>query len=289
LRASPTPERYLGAFRRGLAERGYAEGRDYVLVYRFGDGDPRRLPELAAALVAAGVSVILTEGQFATQAARSASKAVPIVMTTSPDPVRAGLVDSLARPGGNVTGLASQPHELSGKLLELLKELVPGLERVALIITRSAWELLRSEMTEAARTLGLDMVRIELVLSDIDAAVRRAVAEKAQGAVVRGRPLFSAAQAKFMVERAAAYRLPAIYESRDFAEFGGLASYGVDAPDLYRRAATFVDKILKGSKPAELPIEQPTKFELAINLKAAKALGLAISPSLLARAHEVIE
>jgi len=289
LRASPTPELYLNAFRRGLGERGYAEGRDYVLVYSFGDGDSRRLPKLAAVLVAAGVSVILTEGQYATQAARSATKTIPIVMTTSPDPVRAGFVDSLARPGGNVTGLASQPHELSGKLLELLKEIVPGLARVALIMPRSAWELFRAEMTEAVRTLGLDMVHIELALSDIDAAVRQAVLEKAQGAVVRGRPLFSAVQVKFMVERAAAHRLPAIYEARDFVEFGGLASYGVDAPDTYRRAATYVDKILKGAKPAELPIEQPTKFEFVINMKAAKALGLTISPTLLARAHDVIE
>ncbi len=289
LRSSPTPERLLNAFRRGLAERGYAEGRGYAFVYRFGDGDSRKLPELAAALIADGVDVIVTEGSSAAQAARAATDRIPIVMTTSPDPVRAGVVESLARPGGNVTGFSSQMTEIGGKLLQLLKEIVPGLARVALIMARPAWDVFRTEMTEAVRTLGLDMVHIELALSDIDAAVRQAIAEKTQAAVVRGRPFFSTAHAKFMVERAAAHRLPVIYESRDFVEFGGLAAYGVDVPDLYRRAATYVDKILRGAKPSDLPVEQPTKFELVINLKTAKALGLTISPSLLARADEVIE
>ncbi len=191
LRSSPTPERWLDAFRHGLAESGYAEGRNYVLVFRFGDGDSRKLPELATALVAAGVDVTVTEGSLAARAARAATGTIPIVMTTSPDPVRAGLADNLARPGGNVTGLASQMGELSGKLLEFLKAVVPGLARVALIMARPAWDAFRPEMTEAARALGLDIVPIELGLTDTDAAVRQAVAAKAQPAVVRGRPFFS--------------------------------------------------------------------------------------------------
>jgi putative ABC transport system substrate-binding protein len=289
LRSSPTPGRFLDALRRGLLERGYVEQRGYVFVPRYGDGDARRLPELAAALVAAGVDVIVTEGLFAARAARAATTTIPIVMTTSPDPVRAGLVSSLARPGGNVTGLVSQATDVSGKLLELLSEIVPKLARVALIMGRPAWDLFRAETMDAARALRLDMIYIELVLSDIDAAVRQAIAAQAQAAAVRGRPLFSTAQARLMVERAAAHRLPVIYESRDFVDYGGLASYGVDVPDLYRRAATFVEKILKGARPADLPIEQPTKFELVINLKTAKALGLTVPPTLLARVDEVIE
>ena len=289
IRSSPTPQRNLDALRRGLSERGYDEGRGYAFVYRFGDGDSRHLPVLAVALVGDGVNVIVTEGLLAAQAARAATETIPIVMTTTPDPVRTGLVASLARPGGNVTGLSSQPAEIGGKLLELLKEIVPKLARVALIMVRPAWDEFGARIREAARTLALDIVPIELGVSDIDAAIRRAIIERAQAAVVVGRPYFSTDHAKLIVERAAIHRLPIIYESREFVDFGGLAAYGVDVPDLYRRAATYIDKILKGAKPAELPIEQPTKFEMMINLKTAKALSLTISDSILLRADEVIE
>lgn len=287
LRISPIPERSLEALRRGLAEYGYVEGQGFVFVYRFGSGNHRDMPKLAAALVAAGIDVIVTEGNFVTQAARSATTAIPIVMATSPAPQERGLVESLARPGGNVTGNSSQATELTGKLLETIKEIVPGLGRVANIAPPMG--LFRAETAAAARILGLEIVEIDLDLSDIDATLRRAAAAQAQAVVVRGRPFFSTAAAKLTIERAAFHRLPAIYESRDFVEMGGLVSYGLDVPDHYRRAATYVAKILKGTKPADLPIEQPNTFELVINLRTAKQLGLAVPQLLLVRADAVIE
>ncbi|MDQ3900878.1 MAG: ABC transporter substrate-binding protein [Actinomycetota bacterium] len=289
LRSSPLPDRSLDALRRGLTAKGYIEGQGFVLVSRFGDGNPGRLPNLATALVTAGVDVIVTEGVLATQAARTATATIPIVMATSPDPQQAGLIESLSHPGGNITGLTSQATDMSGKLLELAKEMMPGLARVALIMPRSTWDLFRAETMAAARTLGLQVLPVDLDLSDIDAGLRQAVAERAQAGIVRARPLFSIAQVKSTVESAAAHRLPVIYESRDFVEFGGLMAFGVDVPDHYHRVAWYVDQILRGAKPADLPVEQPTKFELVINLKTAKALGIELPPTLLARANEVIE
>ena len=289
LRVSPPPARSLVALRRGLAAKGYTEGRQYVFVFRFGDGDVRGLSELATALVTDGVDVIVTEGNQGAQAARVASGTIPIVMATSADPQRAGLIESLSRPGRNVTGHSSQATEMSGKLLQFAKEIVPGLTRVAHIAHRTAWELFGAETITAARSLALEIVPIDLALPDVEAALQQAVDARAKVAVVRGRPNFSSKDARLIVERAAAHRLPIIYESRDFVEFGGLMAFGVDVPDLYLRAATYVDKILKGAKPADLPVEQPTKFELVINLKTAKALGLEVPPTLLARADEVIE
>ncbi len=283
------PERSLEALRRGLAANGYTEGPGFVFVYRFGTGDRRDLPELAAALVAAGIDVIVTEGNFATEAARAATGAIPIVMATSAAPQEAGLIESLSRPGRNVTGLSSQAVEVSGKLLELLKEMVPGLARVAQIAPPSALDLFRVETSAAARTLGVEIVEIALAMPDVDAALRQAVVARVQAAVVRGRPFFSTVLAKLTVERAAIHRLPVIYESRDFVEMGGLLSYGLDVPDHYRRAAIYVAKILKGAKPADLPVEQPNKFEFVINLRAAKELGLAVPQLLFARADQVIE
>jgi putative ABC transport system substrate-binding protein len=289
LRSSPTPVRNLDALRRGLAEKGYAEGRGVVFVYRFGDGDPRQLPELAAALVAAGVDVIVTEGNVNALAARAATRTVPIVMATSADPQKAGIVESLSRPGGNVTGHSSQAIETTGKLMELAKELVPGLARIAFIGPPPVWPLFRAEATAAARTLGLEVLPIDVALPDFEGAFQQAAAARAQAALLRGRPYFSVAHAKLAAEHATAHRLPVIYEGREFVEVGGLAAYGVDVPDLYRRAATYIDKILRGAKPADLPIEQPTKFELVVNLKTAKALGITIPQSILLRADEVIE
>jgi putative ABC transport system substrate-binding protein len=289
LRAAPLPHRWLEAFRQGLAAKGYVEGRNVVFVPAFGEGDSPNVADLATALVAKGVDLIVSEGGTVTHAARTASGSIPILMASSPDPVRLGLVQSLSRPGGNVTGLVSQPIELTVKLQELVREIVPGVPRVALIMPRIAWDAFGDQSMAAARALGQDIVHIELDLADIDAAFRRAVAERVQAAVVRGRPFFSLAQAKVLVERAAAHRLPAVYETRDFAELGGLVALGVDMADQYRRLADYVDRIVTGSKPADLPVEQPTQFELVVNRGTARALGIAIPPTILARADEVIE
>ena len=289
LRASPTPDRSLAALRQGLAAMGYAEGQGFVFVPGFGDGDTRRLPQLAAAMVAAGIDIIITEGLVTALAARSATTTIPIVMASSPDPQRGGLIDSLSRPGGNVTGLSSQADEASGKLLEFIKELVPGLSRVVIFAGRVAWDSFGAETSASARQLGLEIVRADLDIPDFDALLRQAVTDRAQAGVVRGRPFLADAQARSIVERAAAHRLPIVYESRDFAEFGGLMAFGVDLPAQYRRVAWYVDQILRGAKAAELPVEQPIKFELLINLRAAKALGITVPAVLLARADEVLE
>ncbi|MFL5038185.1 MAG: ABC transporter substrate-binding protein [Xanthobacteraceae bacterium] len=288
LRPSPIPARSLAGLRRGLAIKGYTEGLDYVFVFGFGDGDVRGLPKLAATLVADGADIIVTEGDVSTQAARAASDTIPIVMATSPDPLKSGLIDSLSRPGRNVTGHSSQAAEISGKLLELATEIVPGVRRVAHIANRTTWDLFGAETTAAARSLGLDLVPIDLVLPEVEAALQQAAAQ-AKVAIVRGRPFFSSDDARSTVERAAAHRLPVIYESRDFVEIGGLLALGVDVPDLYVRVATYLDKIFKGAKPADLPVEQPTKFELAVNMKTAQALGIKIPEAILVRADEVIE
>src|SRR5712692_4726863 len=231
LRVSPIPPRSLAALRRGLAARGYAEGRQYVFVFRFGDGDARALSELATTLVGDGVDIIVTEGNTGTLAARGASESIPIVMATSADPQRSGLIESLSRPGRNVTGHSSQATEMSGKLLELAKEFVPGLSRVAHIGHRITWDLFRAETLAAAQSLALKVVPIDLALPDSEKALQQAVDAQAQVAIVRGRPFFSTKDARLTVERAAAHRLPVVYESRDFVEFGGLLSFGVDVPD----------------------------------------------------------
>jgi putative ABC transport system substrate-binding protein len=209
LRSSPIPQRYLDALRHGLTAMGYVEGRDFIFVPRFGDGEPRRLPELARTLVADAVNVIVTEGLLTTQAARAATQIIPIVIAISADPRRSGLVESLSRPGGNVTGLSGQGSEISGKLLELAKELMPGLTRVAHIMPQPAWDLFRTETLAAARALGLSVIEIDLT-TDVDAALQQAVAARAPLGLVRGRPLLSTAQAQLIVARAAVHRLPII-------------------------------------------------------------------------------
>jgi putative tryptophan/tyrosine transport system substrate-binding protein len=214
LRVSPTPARSLAALRRGLAVKGYIEGRQYVFVLCFGDGEVRGLSELATALVTDGVDVIVTEGNVGAVAARVASEKIPIVMATSADPQRSGLIESLSRPGRNVTGHSSQAPEMSGKLLELAKEIVPGLTRVAHIGHRTTWDLFGAETITAARSLGLEIVHIDLALPDVEGALRQAVDAQARVAIVRGRPFFSSKDAGLTVERAAAHRLPVIYESR---------------------------------------------------------------------------
>ena len=290
LRASPPPERILDGFQRGLAEHGYFEGRNYALIHRWGDGNVERLPELAAALVKLGVDVIVTEGSFTAREARAVTASIPIVIGGGIDPRIYGIIESLARPGGNVTGVTTQNIDVSGKQLQQLKEIVPDLTNVAVLAPRGAGVPFQQAQAEAAQTLKL---RLKYIYMDTperaDAAMRQAVMEHAQAAVLRGTPFLSGTQRKLFVERAAAHRLPVMYETRDLVELGGLASYGADFAEVFRLAAGYVARILKGAKPAELPVEQASKIELVINLNAAKALGIEIPLSMLMRVDQVIE
>jgi putative ABC transport system substrate-binding protein len=278
------------AYREALRELGYVDGKNLAMEYRFADGRLDRLPALAAELVALKVDLIQAGGTPAARAAKQATTTIPIVMTGG-DPVRAGLVASLARPGGNVTGLADATVDVSTKRLELLKEAVPTLSRVAILWNPgNPTNLPQLRDTEtAAAALRITVFPVE-ARSDEDlgrafAAMRR---ERAGGLVVQGDPLFIT-RAPQIIQLAARGLLPAVYPFPQFAEAGGLMAYGNRQADLYRQAATYVDKILKGAKPADLPVEHPTKFLLAINLKTAKTLRLTLSPSLLLRADQVIQ
>ena len=279
------------AFLEGLRNLGYVEGQTIAIEWKWGQDRVEGLPELAAELVGRNVDVIITGGTPAAKALKSATGTIPIVMAIIGDPVAAGLVDSLARPGGNATGFSIVAPDLSGKRLELLKELVPEVSPVVVMLNtknpQSQFEL--KEMQTAARLLGLQLHPIQIspedALEEAFAAMRRA---SARSLIILTDPTFFS-QRKRIVELAARSRLPAMYFFQEFAEEGGLVSYGPSDTDLYRRSATYVDRILKGAKPSELPVEQPTKFDLVINLKAAKALGLDISPMLLARADKVID
>jgi putative ABC transport system substrate-binding protein len=285
---------WLEAFLQGLRDLGYVEGRNLVIEYRSAEGKLERLPALAAELVALKVDVIVAGSTPHALAAKQATKTIPIVFTVAADPVQSGLVTSLARPGGNVTGLSNFAPELVGKCLELLKQAVPGVSRVAVLWQPGAF----GERTEkdllkradvAARVLG---VRLQFVEArgptDLDRAFSDMTRARADALTVLTGAMF-VNERRRLVDLAAKNRLPAVYPLREFVDAGGLMSYGANLADLVRRAATYVDKILKGAKPADLPVEQPTKFELVINLKAAKALGLTIPPSVLQRADEVIE
>jgi putative ABC transport system substrate-binding protein len=279
------------ALREGLRQLGYAEGQNLVIEYRSADGRDDRFPGLARELLALKVDVIVTRGTPAAKAVKNATSTVPVVMMASGDPVGVGLVTSLARPGGNITGLSAIVGELSPKRLELIREIVPGLARIAVLANTSNDAVRRdwARIETAARSLGVQSQLLDLRESDAlgptfdDASARRA------DALVVVIDAITQANQQRIVDLAMKHRLPAIYSSREFVDAGGLISYGVSYPDLYRRAATYVDKILKGTKPADLPVVQPTKFELVINLKTAKALGLTIPDKLLALADEVIE
>jgi putative ABC transport system substrate-binding protein len=279
----------LEGFRQGLRELGYVEGKNFVLEYRSADGRDERFPGLAAELVRLPVDLMVTRGTPAALAAKNATGTIPVVMTGVSDPVGQGVVASLARPGGNVTGLNTLISELFGKRVGLLKELVPGATRVAVLFNMgntsspSAWK----EVETAARSLGIQPQLFDVrKAEDLGPAFESAIRQRADALVV-GQDTLTQANQRLIVELAAKHRLPAIYASMEFA--GGLVIYGVNYPDHYRRAATFADKIFKGAKPADLPIEQPTKFELVINTKTAKALGLTIPPLLLLRADQVIQ
>jgi putative ABC transport system substrate-binding protein len=280
----------IEAFRQGLLDLGYIEGKNIVIEWRFAEGKPDRLPTLAAELVRLKVDVIVSGGSTANRAAKDATSTIPIVMSQDNDPVANGFVASLARPGGNITGLATLRSELSGKRLEILTEIVPKLSRVAVLGSSSnpgnAQSLKETELTAGAFGLKIQYLDI-LGPSDIESAFGAASNERVSAVLVLASPILNSRRTQ-VVELAAKRRLPAVYDRREFVEDGGLMSYGVSVFDLDRRAATYVDKILKGAKPADLPVEQPMKFELVINLKAAKQIGLTIPPNVLVRADRVI-
>ena len=279
------------AFRQGLRELGYVEEENISVEYLFAEGRVDRLRALVTELVRLKVSVIVTEGTTATRFAKEATSTIPIVMAQDPDPVGTGFVASLARPGGNITGLSNLRPDLGGKRLEVLKETLPRLARVAILGTSSVPgtpQTLR-ETELAASAVGVQLQYLEVVgPKDIGTAFSAASRGRADAVFVLASPILLSHRAQ-MADLAAKSRLPAMYYTAEFVRDGGLMSYGVNATDLFRRAATYVDKILKGAKPADLPVEQPTKFELVINLKTAKALGLTIPPAVLARADEVIQ
>jgi putative ABC transport system substrate-binding protein len=280
----------VAAFRQGLRELGYLEGKNIVIEYRSAQGKLDRLPELATELVRLKVEVIVSGGSGSTRLAKEATNAIPIVMTGDPDPVGSGFVTSLARPGGNITGLSTLRSELSGKRLELLKEIVPKLSRVALFgtSTQPGNPQALKETELAAGAFGVKLQYLDVLApKDIETAFRAAGNGQAEAVFVLTGPVINA-QRKQIADLAAKSRLPAMYPGREYVEAGGLMSYGVNRNDLDRRAATFVDKILKGTKPADLPVEQPMKFDFVINLKAAKQIGLTIPPNVLARADRVI-
>jgi putative ABC transport system substrate-binding protein len=278
------------AFRQGMRELGYVEGKNIVIEWRSGEGKVERKGELVAELVRQRVDVIVTSGPTMTRATQQATATIPIVMAFDPDPVGNGFIASLARPGRNITGLSSLSPELSGKQLELLKEIVPQLSRVAVLGTSAEpgnAQTLR-EIELAAEAFGVKLQYLEIADSrDIGPAFRAANKEHAGAMLVLQTPFFNPKR-KQIAELALQNRLPAIYPQSEWVDDGGLMSYGVSFDALYQRAATYVDKILKGTKPADLPVEQPTKFEFLINLKAAKQIGLTIPPDVLARADKVI-
>jgi ABC-type uncharacterized transport system substrate-binding protein len=281
----------IEAFRQGLLDLGYKEGQNFEVVYRSSDGRDERFPSLASELVRLKVDLILTRGTPAALAAKGATRTIPVVMAASADPVGSGIVASLGHPGGNVTGLSSADVEVYAKRVGLLREILPKLARIAAIFNMGnpvippQWHAVEV----SARSLGiqaqlLDVRRPEDLGRTFDAA-----AKQHAEALIVGVASITQGNLRTIAERALKQRLPSIYGAKEYVDFGGLMTYGTSDPRMYRRAADFVDKIFKGAKPSELPVEQPTTFELVINLKTAKALGLTIPPSLLGRADEVIE
>jgi putative tryptophan/tyrosine transport system substrate-binding protein len=285
----------ISAFRQGLAGLGYVEGRNILIEYRWAEGKSERFPVLAAELVALKVDVIVTAGgTLAAVAAKQATTTLPIVFAVIGDPVAEGLVTSLARPGSNVTGLSNVTTDLVGKWLELLKQVVPGVSLVALLLKPdtmpdSAKEVRLKEAAASARALGVQLQVVEARgPDDFDRAFSDISAKNAGALVVLPTPIFGIERQR-IANLAAKNRLPTMYPSRNYVDVGGLMSYGPNPADLHRRAASYVDKILKGAKPSDLPVEQPTKFEFVINLKTAKALGLDVRLHLQQLADEVIE
>ena len=280
----------IETFRQGLRDVGYVEGKNIVIEYRDGDGKPDRFREVAADLVRLKVDVIVTGGLTVTRRVKEATSTIPIVMAQDIDPVGSGFIASLARPGGNITGLSTLAPEISGKQLELLKEAVPKLTRVAVLGTSNTPGNAHSlkETESAAGVLGVQVQYFDVFgAKDFENAFRAADKAHANALLALASPVINS-QRRQVIELAIKNRLPAIYARSEFVEEGGLMTYGVNINDLFRRAAIFVDKILKGAKPADLPVEQPTKFEFIVNLKTAKQIGLTIPPNVLARADKVI-
>ena len=286
--AFPGRARY-DSFRQGLRKLGYIEGKNIFIEIRTAEGKQDRLSDFATELVKLKVDVIVTAGTPGVLAAKNATSAIPIVFWAVADPVRAGLVSSLARPGGNITGLTSFGPELDGKRLELLKETFPKITRVAYFREATAPETGSIEIQAATSALGLQLQSLEVrSAKDFDGAFDAALKERAQALTTSAGPVIIINQQR-IVAFAAKNRLPAIYPYSEFIDAGGLMFYGVSFSDLFRRAATYVDKILKGAKPADLPVEQPTKFEFVINLITANQIGVTIPPNILARADKVIK
>ena len=279
------------AFRQGLRELGYDEGKNIIIVEaRYTDARPERLADITAELISRKVDIIVVGGGQSIRAAQKATKTIPIVMMAVSDAVMLGFVDSLARPGGNITGLTTQAPELGGKRLELLKEIVPKLSSVAVLGDRKSpgYGPQKKEIEVAATALGLKLQIVEPGPDELETAFSTITKARAGALIVLQGPLIGSYR-KQIVELAAKSRLLTTYHESEFVEIGGLMSYGTNVSDLYRRAAIYVDKILKGAKPADLPVEQPTKFELTINLKTAKQIGLTIPQKVLAKADRVIK
>ena len=281
----------IEGFHQGLRELGYVEGKNIVIEWRSADGNNDRMPALAAELVGLKVDVLVSPSPSATRAFKDATSTIPIVMAQDTDPVGSGFVASLARPGGNVTGLATLAPEIGGKQLDLLKEIVPKLSRVAVIgnstIPGDAQALRETVLAAGAYEIYLRYLDV-LDPKDLEPTFRAAAKGRADGLLVLGNPNLNA-QRKQVVDLAVKHRLPATYTRPEYIDAGGLMYYGTNYPDLFRRAAIYVDKILKGAKPTDLPVEQPMKFELIINLKTAKQIGVTIPPNVLVRADKVIK
>jgi putative ABC transport system substrate-binding protein len=281
---------HLAAFKQGLRERGYTEGKDIILEYRYAEGRYDRLPELASELARMKVDVIVTTSSISAHAARKATNTIPIVMTTG-NPIEQGLAASLARPGGNVTGLTVMLAEMSGKRVEILKETLPEMTRVAVLWGPSQIEAVWGfkETQEAVQAFGLKLQSVEIQSAeDMEGIFAEAVEARPDALIVILSP-FVTLHSKRIVELALKHNLPGMYPTRQFVEEGGLMAYGPVISDLYHRAATYVDKILKGAKPADLPVERPTNFEFIVNLRAAKQIGVTIPFSVVVRANQVIK
>lgn len=290
---SSTPQAMSGwtaAFVKRLRELGWIEGRTFAIEYRWGEGRSERYAEIAAEFVRLKVDVIVTYGTPPTKAAKQASAIIPIVFAAAADPVGSGLVASLARPGGNITGLSLQQSDIVGKKLELLGEVVTGLRRLALLgnVSNASSRLEIREIRATAAALGIEIISLDIRRAGDIAPAFDTLSGREQALYVSTDPLIFA-NINRINTLAMGARLPTIYNGKEYIETGGLMSYGANYPDLFRRAADFVDKILRGAKPSDLPVEQPTKFDFVINLTTAKALGITVPPSVLARADEVIE
>ena len=281
----------VGPFRDGLRDRGYVEGRDIVIEYRWADGRYERFPALIAELIALKVDAIVTAGTPASLAVKNATTTIPLVMVAVGDPVATGLVASLARPGGNITGLSSMSVEMEGKRLELLREVIPKTSHIAVLWNAASpvQVIEEGEVRAAAHVLGMKMLSLGVrTREEIDDALAAIIRERPDAFLVLADRLFLHHRTRIM-DFAAQHRLPGVHAYRELVEAGGLMSYGPSYADMHRRAAMYVDKILKGAKPSDLPVERPAKFELVVNLKAAKTLGITMPLPLLARADEVIE